>query len=196
MLLSRLQQQQLPRALDLLWSRLGGLNGKFFSHGWGNLSIVNLQEDLQLIQQWPPKDMQVREEGVCLCCAVCVGVVVTVTVQHVQVARGSIYQQQKPRAQTDTAGSWPAASVIAEAASSGEMHVNSTCRCSHCLKHNVCSVFVFTACMQQQQFAAATRWPMRRSNALHTCRHPHSCALLYAAPVHTHTHIYTLPCAD
>jgi hypothetical protein len=44
---------------DLLWSRLGGLNGKFFEGGWGNLGIVNLQEDLAVIQQWPPQDMQV-----------------------------------------------------------------------------------------------------------------------------------------
>lgn len=57
-----------PRVLDLLWSRLGGLNGKFFEGGWGNLGIVNLQEDLAVIQQWPPQDMQV---GLCAC--VCVG---------------------------------------------------------------------------------------------------------------------------
>jgi hypothetical protein len=54
-----LNAEAMPRVLDLLWSRLGGLNGKFFEAGWGNLGIVNLEEDLQLIKQWPPKDMQV-----------------------------------------------------------------------------------------------------------------------------------------
>jgi len=54
-----LNAEAMPRVLDLLWSRLGGLNGKFFEAGWGNLSIVNLQEDLELIKQWPPKEMQV-----------------------------------------------------------------------------------------------------------------------------------------
>jgi hypothetical protein len=54
-----LNTEAVPRVLDLLWSRLGGLNGKFFEAGWGNLGIVNLQEDLAVIRQWPPEDMQV-----------------------------------------------------------------------------------------------------------------------------------------
>lgn len=58
-----LKAEAVPRVLDLLWSRLGGLNGKFFEAGWGNLGIVNLQEDLEIIKQWPPQDMQVRYTG-------------------------------------------------------------------------------------------------------------------------------------
>jgi hypothetical protein len=54
-----LNTEAVPRVLDLLWSRLGGLNGKFFEAGWGNLGIVNLQEDLAVIRQWPPEDMMV-----------------------------------------------------------------------------------------------------------------------------------------
>jgi hypothetical protein len=58
-----LNTEAMPRVLDLLWSRLGGLNGKFFEAGWGNLGIVNLQEDLEIIKQWPPQDMQVSHTG-------------------------------------------------------------------------------------------------------------------------------------
>jgi hypothetical protein len=34
--------------------RLGGLNGTFFQQGWGDLSCVNLREDLEIIATWPP----------------------------------------------------------------------------------------------------------------------------------------------
>lgn len=68
-----LNTEAMPRVLDLLWSRLGGLNGKFFEAGWGNLGIVNLQQDLEVIKQWPPKDMQVSQAVVIfvslLCCS-------------------------------------------------------------------------------------------------------------------------------
>lgn len=61
------------RPLDLLYSRLGGLNGRFFPTGWGNLSIVNLQEDLEHIKNWPPEGIKVTV--FCkrlLCCVVAV----------------------------------------------------------------------------------------------------------------------------
>lgn len=63
-----LHPEAMPRVLDLLWSRLGGLNGKFFEAGWGNLSIVNLQQDVELIKQWPPKEMQVGRHERHSCC--------------------------------------------------------------------------------------------------------------------------------
>ena len=47
------------RPLDLLYSRLGGLNGPFFRDGWGNLGIVDLQQDVEIVSQWPPSDLQV-----------------------------------------------------------------------------------------------------------------------------------------
>lgn len=47
------------RPLDLLYSRIGGLNGRFFPRGWGNLGIVNLKEDIDLIKQWPPQGLKV-----------------------------------------------------------------------------------------------------------------------------------------
>jgi hypothetical protein len=48
------------RPLDLLYSRLGGLNGSFFRDGWGNLGIVDLQQDVEIVSQWPPAELQVR----------------------------------------------------------------------------------------------------------------------------------------
>ena len=35
--------------------RLGGLNGTFFEGGWGDLTCVNLREDLDVISAWPPQ---------------------------------------------------------------------------------------------------------------------------------------------
>ena len=55
-------QSALGRPLDLLYSRLGGFNGRFFPTGWGNLGIVNLQEDVEHIKNWPPKGIKVTKQ--------------------------------------------------------------------------------------------------------------------------------------
>jgi hypothetical protein len=51
------------KPLDLLYSRLGGLNGRFFPQGWGNLGIVNLKEDIDLIKQgaWASEGIKVMK---------------------------------------------------------------------------------------------------------------------------------------
>uniref|UniRef100_A0A383VY68 Uncharacterized protein n=1 Tax=Tetradesmus obliquus TaxID=3088 RepID=A0A383VY68_TETOB len=50
------------KPLDLLYSRIGGLNGRFFPDGWGNLGIVNLKEDIDLIKQgaWASEGIKVE----------------------------------------------------------------------------------------------------------------------------------------
>lgn len=50
------------KPLDLLYSRIGGLNGRFFPDGWGNLGIVNLKEDIDLIKQgaWASEGIKVN----------------------------------------------------------------------------------------------------------------------------------------
>lgn len=48
------------RPLDLLYSRLGGLNGRFFPAGWGNLSLIDLAADVELMKSWPPQDLQIE----------------------------------------------------------------------------------------------------------------------------------------
>lgn len=58
-------QSALGRPLDLLYSRIGGFNGRFFPAGWGNLGIVNLQEDIERIKDWPPEDIKVQYRGSC-----------------------------------------------------------------------------------------------------------------------------------
>jgi hypothetical protein len=50
------------KPLDLLYSRIGGLNGRFFPQGWGNLGIVNLKEDIDLIKHgaWASDGIKVK----------------------------------------------------------------------------------------------------------------------------------------
>ncbi|KAF8057852.1 GAMMACAL1 [Scenedesmus sp. PABB004] len=48
------------RPLDLLYARLGGLNARFFERGWGNLGIVDLQQDIDMISDWPPQPMHIN----------------------------------------------------------------------------------------------------------------------------------------
>lgn len=50
------------KGLDNLYARFGGLSGAFFPHGWGDLGVVNFEEDLKLIQTWPPADLKVPTE--------------------------------------------------------------------------------------------------------------------------------------
>eukprot|EP00882_Tetradesmus_deserticola_P020032 GHRQ01021586.1.p1 GENE.GHRQ01021586.1~~GHRQ01021586.1.p1 ORF type:complete len:167 (+),score=20.66 GHRQ01021586.1:387-887(+) len=59
--LSQLALGYAGKPLDLLYSRLGGLNGRFFPQGWGNLGIVNLKEDIDLIKQgaWASEGIKV-----------------------------------------------------------------------------------------------------------------------------------------
>eukprot|EP00197_Chlamydomonas_leiostraca_P007037 CAMPEP_0202860166 /NCGR_PEP_ID=MMETSP1391-20130828/1990_1 /ASSEMBLY_ACC=CAM_ASM_000867 /TAXON_ID=1034604 /ORGANISM="Chlamydomonas leiostraca, Strain SAG 11-49" /LENGTH=577 /DNA_ID=CAMNT_0049539305 /DNA_START=86 /DNA_END=1816 /DNA_ORIENTATION=- len=42
------------RPVDNLYSRIGFVTGDFFPKGWGDLGVVNFEEDLKLIQDWPP----------------------------------------------------------------------------------------------------------------------------------------------
>lgn len=58
-ILSSVLLSSVGRPLDLLYSRLGGINGRFFPTGWGNLGVVNLQEDIDHIKNWPPQDIKV-----------------------------------------------------------------------------------------------------------------------------------------
>lgn len=46
--------------LDHLYSRLGSFNGMFFEGGWGDLGIVNYEEDLKHLQDLGPSFMKVR----------------------------------------------------------------------------------------------------------------------------------------
>eukprot|EP00198_Chlamydomonas_reinhardtii_P012300 XP_001701637.1 predicted protein [Chlamydomonas reinhardtii] len=41
-------------ALDHMYARIGALNGPFFPRGWGNLSVVNYDEDLRHLVAGPP----------------------------------------------------------------------------------------------------------------------------------------------
>ncbi|GFH16315.1 uncharacterized protein HaLaN_12709 [Haematococcus lacustris] len=47
------------RPVDELYCRLGYLNGYFFPQGWGDLRVVNLEEDLKLLSTWPPPGIKV-----------------------------------------------------------------------------------------------------------------------------------------
>lgn len=44
--LSKLLSGYGGRPLDLLYSRLGALNGSFFPGGWGDLGVVSFEDDL------------------------------------------------------------------------------------------------------------------------------------------------------
>ncbi|GFR48319.1 hypothetical protein Agub_g10201 [Astrephomene gubernaculifera] len=44
--------------LDHLYARIGALNGPFFPAGWGNLSVVNYEEDLRHLIQGPPSSIK------------------------------------------------------------------------------------------------------------------------------------------
>ena len=46
--------------LDHLYSRIGSINGPFFPGGWGNLGIVNYEEDLQHLLDVQPGAMKAR----------------------------------------------------------------------------------------------------------------------------------------
>ncbi|KAG2425973.1 hypothetical protein HXX76_013344 [Chlamydomonas incerta] len=45
-------------ALDHLYARIGALNGPFFPRGWGNLSVVNYDEDLKHLVAAPPASIR------------------------------------------------------------------------------------------------------------------------------------------
>ncbi len=49
------------RPLDHLYSRLAALNGSYFPAGWGDLRVVQWEQDLECITAWPPKDLQARD---------------------------------------------------------------------------------------------------------------------------------------
>ncbi|GLC41459.1 hypothetical protein PLESTM_001198100 [Pleodorina starrii] len=44
--------------LDNFYARIGALNGPFFPAGWGNLSVVNYEEDLQHLIAGPPSNIK------------------------------------------------------------------------------------------------------------------------------------------
>jgi len=46
--------------LDLAYARLGGTTGPFFADGWGDLNVVNFEQDLALIRTWPPQELKAR----------------------------------------------------------------------------------------------------------------------------------------
>jgi hypothetical protein len=46
--------------LDLAYARLGGTTGPFFADGWGDLGVVNFEQDLALIRTWPPQELKAR----------------------------------------------------------------------------------------------------------------------------------------
>ncbi len=54
---------RLPPYVDVTIHRdvllLFTLAGPFFPHGWGDLNIVKLEEDLSLISTWPPQGLKV-----------------------------------------------------------------------------------------------------------------------------------------
>ena len=52
------------RPLDELYSKISSINGHFFPKGWGNLRVVNYEEDLKYILQWPPVGIKVGQAGV------------------------------------------------------------------------------------------------------------------------------------
>lgn len=72
-ILSSVVLSSVGRPLDLLYSRLGGINGRFFPTGWGNLGVVNLQEDIDLIKDWPPQGIKVSDLLLTCCCSLFVG---------------------------------------------------------------------------------------------------------------------------
>jgi hypothetical protein len=45
--------------LDHFYARIGALNGPFFPAGWGNLSVVNYEEDLRHLIAGPASNMKV-----------------------------------------------------------------------------------------------------------------------------------------
>lgn len=45
--------------LDLVFSRISSLNGSFFSKGWGDLSVVDFEEDIKTVVAWPPAELQI-----------------------------------------------------------------------------------------------------------------------------------------
>lgn len=47
------------RPVDQLYSRIGLITGNFFPKGWGDLRVVNLEEDLTHMQTWPPAGVKV-----------------------------------------------------------------------------------------------------------------------------------------
>lgn len=50
-------------ALDHLYSRLASVNGPYFPDGWGDLGVVQFEEDVASITAWPPPELNVRGEG-------------------------------------------------------------------------------------------------------------------------------------
>ncbi|KAG2499676.1 hypothetical protein HYH03_002611 [Edaphochlamys debaryana] len=44
--------------LDHFYARVGAFNGPFFPQGWGNLSVVNFEEDLRLLIAGPPSTIR------------------------------------------------------------------------------------------------------------------------------------------
>ena len=50
-------------ALDHLYSRLASVNGPYFPDGWGDLGVVQFEEDVASITAWPPPELNVRSWG-------------------------------------------------------------------------------------------------------------------------------------
>ncbi|GAX77241.1 hypothetical protein CEUSTIGMA_g4688.t1 [Chlamydomonas eustigma] len=47
------------KPLDHLYSRISALNGPFFPQGWGDLSVVQFEEDAAALTAWPPPDLKI-----------------------------------------------------------------------------------------------------------------------------------------
>ena len=50
-------------ALDHLYSRLASVNGPYFPDGWGDLGVVQFEEDVASITAWPPPELNVSGQG-------------------------------------------------------------------------------------------------------------------------------------
>ena len=56
------------KPLDLLYSRLGGLQQPFFAHGWGDLRVVDYEADMAVLSTWPPQELKVWVVVFCCLC--------------------------------------------------------------------------------------------------------------------------------
>ena len=56
---SRILAKLSGQTLDHLYSRLAALNGPYFPDGWGDLSVVQFEEDVAAITAWPPPSLKV-----------------------------------------------------------------------------------------------------------------------------------------
>eukprot|EP00798_Chlamydomonas_sp_ICE-L_P025352 gene25352-11012_t len=58
--LSDMLAGSVSRPLDHLYASLGAMQGQFFPLGWGDLRVVDFQEDVKTIQTWPPPTLKIN----------------------------------------------------------------------------------------------------------------------------------------